>query len=214
MAKTLLAFGDSNTFGTPPMTIRANPQMQRFATGTRWPTVVAEKTGYDVIEEGLPGRTATTLLDPIMGAHLNGPLGLRIALNSCGPIDQLLIMLGTNDQKAHFGLTAEAITGAMSALITIAKSDEIQTKHSGFDLLLICPPAVRERGVLSTEFFGAEPKSIALRDQFAALSDRWDIDYFDAGTVIETSEIDGVHFNEEAHQTLGNAVAGYLSTTL
>ena len=50
------------------------------------------------MEEGLPGRTAH-IADPVMGAHMDGCEGLKIALQSHGPIDWLVIMLGTNDTK-------------------------------------------------------------------------------------------------------------------
>ena len=210
MTKTLLAFGDSNTFGIGPMESRTGPS-PRFPKGTRWPTVVAARTGWDVIEAGVPGRTANAQTDVVMGDYVKGPIGLRIALNSCGPIDVLSIMLGTNDQKAQFGLSPEGIAAAISGLLSIAKSEEVQDKHGGFDILLICPPAVREIGALREEFFGAEAKSAALPALLADLADNWDIDYFDANTVISVSKSEGVHFEAEDHIKLGQAVAKYLS---
>jgi len=213
MSKTILAFGDSNTFGSPPMKSRTSNE-PRFAKGTRWPSVVAATTGWDVIEAGLPGRTATSLPDPIMGAHMNGPLGLRIALNSCGPIDAMVLMLGTNDQKTHFSLTPEGITGAIAGLLAIAKSSEIQDKHDGFEILLVCPPAVKEIGVLKEEFFGAEAKSTALPDLYAKLADNWDIDYLNANSVIACSDIEGVHIEAENHKVLGQAIAAGLQASL
>ena len=58
----------------------------------------------------LPGRT-TCLPDPVMGAHMDGVVGLRIALESNGPIDLLTIMLGTNDAQYHHARSAEQIVG-------------------------------------------------------------------------------------------------------
>lgn len=213
MTKTILAFGDSNTFGTPPMDKRAHPTIRRFPAGTRWPSVVTERTGFEVIEDGLPGRTATSLLDQTMGPHMNGPIGLRIALNSCGPIDGLILMLGTNDQKSQFGLSAGGIMAAVSALIEIARAEEVQIKHSGFDILLVCPPAVQERGVLKEIFYGAEAKSAELPAEYAALADAWGIDFFDAGSVISVSDLDGVHFEAEDQIKLGEALARYLKAS-
>ena len=213
MTKTILAFGDSNTYGFPPMKSRTdNPQ--RFPKGTRWPTVVAEKTGWEVIEAGLPGRSATSQSDVISGAYVGGPVGLRIALNSCGPIDALVIMMGTNDQKAQFGLSAEAIAGAVSSLITIAKSEDIQAAHGGFEILLVCPPAVKEIGPLREEFFGAKAKSAALPDLLAALADSWDIDYLNANTIISTDDAEGVHFDADSHKALGQAIRAGLQASL
>lgn len=214
MTKTILAFGDSNTFGTPPMDSAAAGPLRRYDSETRWPGVVAARTGWTVVEQGLPGRTATALPDPVMGAHMNGPLGLNIALNSCGPIDGLVLMLGTNDQKTMFGLDADGITGAIAGLIAMIKSEDVQAKHGGFETLLICPPAVHETGVLKEKYFGAADKSARLPDRLAALADRWDIDYFNANTVITTSDVDGVHFDEASHKTLGTVIAKALLTSL
>lgn len=214
MSKTILAFGDSNTFGTPPMTGRDNAAMERFPKTIRWPTIVAAKTGWEVIEAGLPGRTATAQIDPLSGTHMNGPLGLRIALNSCGPLDGLVIMLGTNDQKSFFGLDAAGITAAMAGLIAIAKSDDVQIKHGGFEVLLICPPAVREIGLFKQEFFGAEAKSALLPELYADLADRWEVDYLNANSVISVSEVDGVHFESDQQIALGQAISSYLKTAL
>ena len=68
--KTVLCFGDSNTYGTPPLAqlgIEA-----RHGADTRWPRIMAAELGTDwhVVEEGQPGRT-TVLDDPIEGEHRN-----------------------------------------------------------------------------------------------------------------------------------------------
>lgn len=207
MNKTLMTFGDSNTHGTPPMTaLGPNP---RFGPGTRWPTVTAATLGpnWTLVEEGLPGRTATTQADPLMGAHMNGQMGLRIALASHGPIDLLTIMLGTNDTKTHFAQTAEAITGHIAALLGIARDPLVQEKHGGFDILLICPPKVRETGMFQDSLMGAAAKSAALPGLYKSLATHWRIGFLDAGQHITTCDEDGVHFDATAHHTLGQAVA-------
>lgn len=203
---TLLTFGDSNTHGTPPIERRG--EARRFPAGVRWPTVTLGELGADwhLIEEGLPGRT-TMFDDPVMGAHMDGRLGLKIALASHGPIDVLTIMLGTNDSKMMFGTDPERITAGIAGLLAISQSEEMQTRHGGFKTLLICPPAVKVQGPIKDVFFRADAKSAALAPQYAALADHWGVGFFDAGTVIETSAQDGVHFTADAHQALGKAIA-------
>ena len=107
MSKRILVFGDSNTFGTPPM-VERDGNSARYGENIRWPMVMQKhlSPNWKVIEEGLPGRT-TSLPDPEMGDHMNGQVGLKIALDSHGPIDLLVIMLGTNDSKIQFGLEAK-----------------------------------------------------------------------------------------------------------
>lgn len=63
--KTVLCYGDSNTWGADP----AGPI--RFALDVRWPGVMRRALGPDywVIEEGLNGRT-TVWDDQIGRAHV------------------------------------------------------------------------------------------------------------------------------------------------
>lgn len=206
MMRTLLCFGDSNTHGTPPIVTRGEAY-RRFGTDTRWPHVtVTMLEGWEVVEEGLPGRTAQ-FLDPVMGAHMDGREGLKIALQSHGPIDALTIMLGTNDTKTRFGATPEKITAGIAGLLDIAMSLEMQARHSGFRILVICPPPVLEQGPIRSEFSGAREVSLRLPELFATLAQTRGVEFLDAGSVIEVSPVDGVHFEAEAHRRLGAAVA-------
>ena len=158
------------------------------------------------MEEGLPGRT-TMFDDPLMGSHMDGRLGLKIALNSHGPIDVLTIMVGTNDSKMMFGTDPERITAGIAALLGISQSQEMQDRHGGFKTLLICPPAVKVQGPIKDVFYRADEKSAALAPHYKNLAEHWGIGFFDAGSVIETSAQDGVHFTADAHQALGKAIA-------
>ena len=207
MTRTLLTFGDSNTYGTTPTPVWGEDS--RFGPDDRWPGVARNALGsaWCVIEEGLPGRTANPLPDPVSGPHMNGQLGLQIALASHGPIDVLTIMLGTNDCKAGFGLTAEAITGWVAALLAIAKHPEMQAKHGGFEILLIAPPTTKPEGIYLESLFGAPEKSAQLPALYAALAKHNNVHFLDASAVIACCAEDGVHFDAAAHRTLGLAVA-------
>ncbi len=206
MTKTLLTFGDSNTHGTPPIMTRGI--YARYDARTRWPRVTQSMLGADwaLVEEGLPGRT-TQHDDPVMGAQMNGRTGLKIALQSHGPIDVLTIMLGTNDLKTRFAPTPQFVTAGTAGLLDIALGDEMQTRHGGFSVVLICPPPVLEQGVLKGEFIGAAEVSQALADCYRALAEARGVAFLDAGAAIEVSQVDGVHFEAAAHQDLGAVVA-------
>lgn len=207
----LLTFGDSNTHGTPPI---VTPGLyQRFDADTRWPTLAraALGEGWTLAEEGLPGRTAQ-FADPVMGAHMDGRLGLRMALESHGPLDVMTLMLGTNDTKTRFGATPEMITAGIAGLLDIALGPLMQMRHGGFRVLLICPPAVKEQGPIASEFIGAAAKSRALPALYAALAEAHGVAFLDAGRVIETSEQDGIHYGPAEHRRLGEAVAQVLAT--
>jgi lysophospholipase L1-like esterase len=206
MTRTLLCFGDSNTHGSPPIVVRG--VYERHDVATRWPCVVHRALGEDwaVVEEGLPGRTAQ-FDDPVMGPHMNGQTGLKIELQSHGPIDALTIMLGTNDIKTRFGATPEMVTAGIAGLLDIALGDEMQTRHGGFRVLVICPPPVLEQGPIAGEFFGARATSLALPPLYAALAKARGCAFLDAGQVISVSPVDGIHYDAPTHATLGAAVA-------
>jgi lysophospholipase L1-like esterase len=196
----VMCFGDSNTHGTPPITELG--RYERFGGGQRWPSLL---TGHEVIAEGLPGRTAK-YDDPVMGAHMNGQAGLKIALESHGPIDVLVLMLGTNDVKARFTSTPEQVVGGIASLLDIAQHRLMQERHGGFQTLLICPPPVVEVGPIRHEFWGGAARSAALPPLYQALAKARGIGFLDAGAVIAVSPIDGVHFGIEEHEKLATAV--------
>lgn len=202
----LLCYGDSNTYGGAPLADRDNPPPRIEA---RWPVHAARTLGWDLIEEGLPGRT-TIRPCPVMGPHMDGRIGLFIALQSHGPIDALSIMLGTNDFKARFDVDAEEIAAGAGVLLDIALSDEMQSRHGGFEPFLIAPPRPFEAGVFAEEFAGVTEKAKGLSAALAAQAEARDVAFFDGAKIIECSPVDGIHFGEEAHEALGRAFANFV----
>lgn len=207
MTRTWMAFGDSNTYGMPPVGDRRK-KPARYGPGTRWPRAAQSDLGegWELVEEGLPGRTAQ-FADPVMGAHMDGVQGLRIALSSHGPLDLLVMMLGTNDTKACYAATPERVTAGIAGLMGLAHSIEMLDRHPDLKVLLICPPPVVEGRTYGPEFAGAERVFEKLPGHYEALARSWGAEFLDAGQVIPVSDTDGVHFDAEAHRHLGQAVA-------
>ncbi len=204
--RVILCFGDSNTHGTAPM--KDSDQKDRFDRETRWPRVMASalSDGWDVIEEGLPGRT-TVHDDPIEGAWKNGLALLPAILNTHRPIDLVLIMLGTNDLKARFSVTAGDIAASCGKL-----ADEVARSQTGPEgkspkVLLIAPPRLVKTGAVFECFEGAVPKSMQVAGHLKTEANRRKAAFFDAGSVIDVDQIDGIHLNADAHLTLGGALA-------
>ena len=202
----VMTFGDSNTHGTPPIVVPG--KYARFDAATRWPRrmIAALGSGWELVEEGLPGRTAQ-FDDPVMGAHMNGVAGLKMALESHGPLDVLVLMLGTNDVKARFSANAEAVASGIAGLMDVATHRLMQERHGGFKVLLVCPAPVDEVGPIKAEFFGGAARSRALPPLYRALAENYGAAFLDAGEVIAVSPVDGVHFDEAAHAALAVAVA-------
>ena len=206
MVRTVLVYGDSNSYGTKPMpTLLAG---ERFGPEVRWPGVMAAALGegWRLVEEGLPGRT-TVHPDPISGVHKNGLAVLPAVLESHAPIDLVILMLGTNDLKARFGLPPVEIAVGVEKLVRHIRQDFTGPGGAAPALLLVCPPLTIEAGCLAEIFAGAEAKARRLPGFYREVAARWGAAFIDAGEVIGPSALDGVHFEPEAHAALGAAVA-------
>ena len=60
---------------------------------------------------------------------------------------------------------------------------------------------------LRLTFDGAQAKSQELSKHYAALAQFFKVDFLDAGTVITTGGIDGIHMTADNNADLGKAVA-------
>lgn len=206
MARTVLVYGDSNSYGTKPM-----PDLltgERFGPEERWPGVMAAALGpeWRLVEEGLPGRT-TVHPDPISGVHKNGLAVLPAVLESHAPIDLVVLLLGTNDLKARFALPPVEIAVGVEKLVRHIRQDFTGPGGTAPALLLVCPPIAIEAGCLAEIFAGAEAKARRLPGFYRAVAGRWGAAFLDAGEVIGPSPLDGVHFEAEDHVRLGRRVA-------
>ena len=74
-------------------------------------------------------------------------------------------------------------------------------------MLLVAPPPVLEVGCLAEIFEGGAAKSLKLAPAYAAVAARHGAAFLDAGRVIASSPLDGVHFDAGEHGKLGRAVA-------
>ncbi len=200
--RTVLCYGDSNTWGSDPET------GERFGFEVRWPGVLARELGdgFRVIEEGLPGRT-TVRDDPIEGAHKNGRSYLRACLESHRPVDLVTVMLGTNDLKERFAASASDIAQGASSL-----ADEILRSGCGPGggapmVLLVAPPPVGRLTDMAEMFEGAGEKSGRFAGHYRRFAERYGCAFLDAGEVIVSSDVDGIHLEADEHRKLGEAVA-------
>ena len=210
--RRVLCFGDSNTWGFVPV---ASSPSSRFARELRWPHVMgaALGPGVTVIEEALNGRT-TDAPDPahplLGGAGLDGAAYLPAALASHLPLDVVVIMLGTNDLKPHLARTPQRIAQGAKRLLDIARTLDggVGTAYPNPRLLLVCPPPP---GAFSPDFAemfaGAAEKARAMPPLYEAVARAAGAAFLDAGTVIATDGVDGVHLSADMQRRLGLAIA-------
>ncbi|GJL56750.1 MAG: hydrolase [Nitrospirales bacterium] len=199
--KKILCFGDSNTWGSIPVT------GLRYPFRVRWPGALqaALGQGFVIIEEGRNGRT--TVLDDLNQRGCNGKPALKQALHVHHPLVLVILLLGTNDLKNSFDRDAEAIAQGVQELGQIVLSNEQSSRGIAPMLLLVAPPMVRGEAHRSGLFRGVDVKSSFLAEQYRVVADRLGCEFFDAGAIIQSSREDGVHWDKEAHEMLGRELA-------
>jgi len=210
MTRTVLCYGDSNTWGAATV---ARPD-DRYGPEERWPGVLRATLGPDwlVIEEGLNGRT-TVSDDPIEGAERNGKTYLYPCLLTHRPLDVVVIMLGTNDLKARFNKSPWEIAAGMGVLVDMVMTSAVGRNGGMPRILVVSPPPTRDKIPLHAEMFiGAQEKSKHLAGFYRAMAEERGVDFLDAGKVIESSLHDGFHLDPECHAALGKAVAATIDT--
>jgi lysophospholipase L1-like esterase len=207
--RTVLCYGDSNTWGSDPET------RERFTEDVRWPGVLRKRLGdeYRVIEEGLPGRT-TVRDDPIEGDHKNGRTYLMACLESHRPLDLITLMLGTNDLKARFGSSASDIAQGAASLADMMLRSGCGPDGGPPIVVLISPPAVATLTDMAQMFEGAEEKSRQFAGHYERFAEQHGCEFFDASEVIVSSDVDGIHLDAGAHGMLGQAVAARIAKIL
>lgn len=198
--KTILCFGDSNTWGAIP------GKNQRYGIHERWPALLKLwlPNDWHIIEEGQPGRT--TVFDDPFERSKNGLKYLIPCLESHLP-DLVVIMLGTNDLKHRFGLSASDISrGAARLVEEVYQFTSLSTnKHP--DVILVAPPEVKEIGHHKDMFLGAEKKSRELAGFYAQRADELKCSFFDAGSVVESCPVEGVHWQVEQHKKMAEEIS-------
>jgi lysophospholipase L1-like esterase len=162
--------------------------------------------GYLVIEEGLNGRT-TVWDDPIEG-YKNGKTYLHPCLGTHKPLDLVIILLGTNDLKMRFSVPAADIAAGAGVLVQIVQKSETGRGGGGPQVLLLAPPPVAKLTGFAEMFEGAEAKSRRFAGHYARVAQERGCAFLDAGQVIVSSDLDGIHLEASEHKKLGQAVAG------
>jgi len=202
----VVCFGDSNTHGTCPLADLQD--IRRFDADTRWTAGLRAvlPDGYTLIEEGHPGRT-TVHADPIEGAHKSGIAALPMVLETHRPVALIILKLGTNDLKARLSVTAEDIALSAGKLVDICLASDCGTGGGAPKVLLVAPPPIQEAGCLAEMFAGGAEKSRRIGPMMAREAEKRGVPFLDAGKHITVTPVEGIHYEAEAHEVLGRAIA-------
>jgi lysophospholipase L1-like esterase len=200
----ILIYGDSLTWGHRP------DGQGRHAPEHRWPNALATALpGHTITAHGLRGRT-TAFDQTASSADMNGAAILPTILHSHAPLDLVMILLGTNDIYFEFG--ARRALHGIKRLVEIIRHHPFRTPDATVPaVMLIAPPPLVPAADVTSDMIG---QSQSYPAGMAALATELDCAFFDAGSVIETSPTDGIHFDAQPSQTLGTALADPVRTYL
>lgn len=169
--RTVVLFGDSNTWGYIPGT-----EKQRYPRDVRWAGRVADALvgEWDVISEGLNGRTATVDRPDREGA--NGLPYLVPCLRSHQPVDLVVIYLGTNDINY---MDDSTVAQSVERLHKVARNSEAGPDSGAPAVLVVCPPpfAGRELGPSFAEEVTCDVLDLADVTRYASVGD--DVEHLD-----------------------------------
>lgn len=179
----LWCFRDSNTYGYDPCGFFGG----RY--DSPWPERLAEKTGFQVINDGRNGRMIPEreyeYLQLCRDAERYGA-------------DALIVMLSTNDLLN--GATAGEAAARMETFLNRCNLPHV---------LLVSPPPMKRGAWVPDD--GLVQESKALSQQYSALAERFGIRFADAGVWEIELAYDGVHFTEEGHTRFAEGLAACLS---
>jgi lysophospholipase L1-like esterase len=201
--KTVLLFGDSNTWGYIPGT-----EGRRMPHGSRIPDTVQAKAGagFRIVEEALNGRM-TAWEDPLTPDR-NGARQLPFLLETHRPLDLVSIMLGTNDLKRYMNLGPADCALGQDRLVDIIEAAACGPGGARPLILIIAPPLVVETPTpFGHTFDGAIEKSRGFAAAYREVATGRGCLFLDAGSLVATSTRDGIHLEAEAHRKLGEAIA-------
>ena len=200
----VLVYGDSLSWGIIPGTRR------RFDFIQRWPGVVEAQllaAGFNlrVVEDCLNGRR-TVWEDPFKPGR-SGVVGIgqRIEVNS--PLLLVILFLGSNDFQSMHSASAWHSAQGIATLVSAIRNARLEPGMQKPEILVVAPPTIaKAMGAIAPKFEGAEHRSVGLAEAIKAVAVEKCCHYFDAGTVVATSKVDGVHLDEEQHRIFGEAI--------
>ncbi|MCE6077105.1 SGNH/GDSL hydrolase family protein [Agrobacterium vitis] len=201
--KSVLAYGDSLTWGYDPVALG------RHAYEDRWTSVLQKALGHGVrvIAEGLNGRT-TAYDDHLADCDRNGVRLLPSILETHKPLDLVILMLGTNDLKRGIQGTAIGATSGIKRLVKLVHQHDWGFDFEVPDVLIVSPPPIRETAnvMFGAMFNHSIEEGGMLASMYRDAADELGCGFFDAGSVAKTTTMDGIHLDADNTRAIGRGL--------
>lgn len=206
LERTILCFGDSNTWGFDAAT------GERLPRDVRWACRLQQllPSGYQVVEAGLNGRT-TIFDDPVTPGRC-GLDYLSVIMRQAAPLDLMILWLGTNDCKERFHATPKDILDGYRQLVDLALDPMYWNPSSGPRILIPSPVPVDMGYVLTwaAEEMGrdADIRSAELQGLLADYANAHSfLQWLDLRSILETHPNDHIHLTKESHSQVATRLA-------
>lgn len=205
--KSILCYGDSNTYGHDPR------NSLRYKKELRWTTILQNLLGedYEVINEGLNGRT--TAYNREDGAYMNGYTHLLACFATHKPVDYLIIMLGTNDCNKELHLTSNDIANGLEKLINLIENEGTLLQDIKPKIVIVTPACISEDYKTSPYFDQLDEESVKksheIEPLYKELARKHNCLYLDCSD-LEVSSLDSEHLTIDAHNELAHRLANLL----
>lgn len=205
MKKHILCLGDSNTHGYCADPKDCADGGIRFNEEERWTCLLQKTLGdeYLVTEEGLSGRT--TVFVDALHESMDALSVAYSLLKSHEVIDLLVIMLGTNDTKDRFGMSAACIALGLERLVRKCMSVDCWGDHKP-NILIVSPPPIGDGMKDPCMGEGCAAKSRELAFYYQQKAELLGCHFMDAAGC-EFNQIDYMHLTRKGHAQLAERLA-------
>lgn len=223
MAKRVLAYGDSNTWGFLSLMGR-RPWLGRLPFEDRWTGHEQARLGWGfvILEDALTGRTLGLNRPDMAGSHSlkpsswNGLKELPVALIRNVPIDLVIVGLGTKDILQDPELEIGTYLDRVNSMVNAIRSFQLPLPIKGMPqspaIPVVAPPVFRGAGETpATE--RAEAKRVKLLPELIKHARDQSYHLVNAAQAVPTLAGDGVHLDRQAHQRLGLHMAGAIKAS-
>ncbi len=191
----------------------------RLAADERWTGLLQGflGDGYDVIEEGLNGRT--TDVDYVDRPGCNGREYFVPCLQSHHPLDAVVVMLGTNDLKTCFDRTPETIADALRGYVDDVAANASDRQGRTPTVVLVSPIRIDDHAPLFQEMTAENfdstgvTRSRELSPAIRVVAEERGTEYVDAAAVARAGD-DGLHLTRDSHAPLARLLAFTITRAL